>query len=146
VIGINSQKLIKKNVTGIGFALSASDLLEVLHRFYPATSSGRDGNVSGTSSGTVPRENNGNKAMSDPSGRQDQQMVAGVGIVLVSSDPDGAEIFLDGRNVGMTPAELTIPSGNHMIVLKLKQHSEFDYPIEILKGSKVAVSAVMRPD
>jgi S1-C subfamily serine protease len=36
VIGINSQKLIKKNVTGIGFALSASDLLEVLHRFYPA--------------------------------------------------------------------------------------------------------------
>jgi S1-C subfamily serine protease len=33
VIGINSQKLIKKNVAGIGFALSASDLLEVLHRF-----------------------------------------------------------------------------------------------------------------
>jgi S1-C subfamily serine protease len=38
VIGINSQKLIKKNVTGIGFALSASDLLEILHRFYPAGS------------------------------------------------------------------------------------------------------------
>src|SRR5438445_4701381 len=35
VIGINTQKLIKKNVTGIGFALSSSDLLEVLHRFYP---------------------------------------------------------------------------------------------------------------
>src|SRR5712692_5294707 len=35
VIGINTQKLIKKNVTGIGFALSATDLLEVLHRFYP---------------------------------------------------------------------------------------------------------------
>ncbi|HEX7698808.1 MAG TPA: trypsin-like peptidase domain-containing protein [Candidatus Acidoferrum sp.] len=35
VIAINTQKLIKKNVTGMGFALSASDLLEVLHRFYP---------------------------------------------------------------------------------------------------------------
>jgi S1-C subfamily serine protease len=35
VIGINTLKLIKKNVTGIGFALSASDVLEVLHRFYP---------------------------------------------------------------------------------------------------------------
>jgi S1-C subfamily serine protease len=33
VIGMNSQKLIKKNVTGIGFALSAGDLLEVLRRF-----------------------------------------------------------------------------------------------------------------
>jgi S1-C subfamily serine protease len=39
VIGINTQKLVKKNVTGIGFALSATDLLEVLHRFYPHVSS-----------------------------------------------------------------------------------------------------------
>jgi serine protease Do len=35
VIGINTQKLVKKNVTGIGFVLSATDLLVVLHRFYP---------------------------------------------------------------------------------------------------------------
>jgi S1-C subfamily serine protease len=36
VIGINTLKLEKKNVAGIGFALSASDLLAVLQRFYPA--------------------------------------------------------------------------------------------------------------
>jgi S1-C subfamily serine protease len=35
VIGINTEKLIKKNVSGIGFALSATDVLEVLRRFYP---------------------------------------------------------------------------------------------------------------
>ena len=35
VIGINTLKLEKKNVTGIGFALSASDLLDILQRFYP---------------------------------------------------------------------------------------------------------------
>jgi serine protease Do len=35
VIGINTQKLIKQNVSGIGFALSAGDLLEVLQRLYP---------------------------------------------------------------------------------------------------------------
>jgi S1-C subfamily serine protease len=39
VIGINTLKLEKKNVTGIGFALSASDLLSVLQRFYPALDS-----------------------------------------------------------------------------------------------------------
>jgi S1-C subfamily serine protease len=38
VIGINTQKLVKKNVTNIGFALSATDLLNVLHSFYPANS------------------------------------------------------------------------------------------------------------
>ena len=38
VIGINTLKLEKKNVSGIGFALSASDLLDILQRFYPALS------------------------------------------------------------------------------------------------------------
>ncbi len=36
VIGINTQKLVRKNVTSIGFALSASDLLAVLRSFYSA--------------------------------------------------------------------------------------------------------------
>jgi hypothetical protein len=36
MIGLNTQKLIKKNVNGIGFALSSTDLLAVLRRFYPA--------------------------------------------------------------------------------------------------------------
>jgi S1-C subfamily serine protease len=36
VIGINTQKLVKKNVTSIGFALSATDLIRVLRSFYPA--------------------------------------------------------------------------------------------------------------
>jgi len=36
-IGINTQKIIKKSITGIGFALSSSELLGVLHHFYPST-------------------------------------------------------------------------------------------------------------
>jgi S1-C subfamily serine protease len=39
VIGMNTLKLEKKNVSGIGFALSASDLLAVLQHFYPALNS-----------------------------------------------------------------------------------------------------------
>src|SRR5258707_1912088 len=35
VIGINTLKLEKRNVSGIGFALSASDLLAVLLKYYP---------------------------------------------------------------------------------------------------------------
>jgi S1-C subfamily serine protease len=36
VIGINTLKLARKNVSGIGFAISATDLLTVLRKFYPA--------------------------------------------------------------------------------------------------------------
>src|SRR6202030_3584345 len=35
VIGINTLKLEKKNVSGIGFAISASDLLAVLLKYFP---------------------------------------------------------------------------------------------------------------
>jgi len=145
VIGTSSQKLIKKNVTGIRFALSASDLLDVLRRLYPATLPGTDGDAPETTSAKGSSGNNGNKLMSAPSGRQGQgqQMAMGGGI---TSDPAGAEIFLDGRKVGMTLAELTIPSGNHMIVLKLAKHSEFDYAVEILKDSKVTVNGVLKAD
>jgi serine protease Do len=36
VIGINTLKLERGSVSGIGFALSATDLLSVLRKFYPA--------------------------------------------------------------------------------------------------------------
>ena len=49
VIGINTQKIVKKNVTGIGFALSATDLLEVLHRFYPNISTANASESNGSS-------------------------------------------------------------------------------------------------
>jgi serine protease Do len=55
-IGINTQKLIKKNVTGIGFALSGSDLLEVLKRFYPNVATG--GGATGGGASTVRAEAN----------------------------------------------------------------------------------------
>src|SRR5690242_1117573 len=55
VIGINTQKLIKKNVTGIGFALSASDVLDVLRRFYPNISPARSaGGIESTAVPTAP--------------------------------------------------------------------------------------------
>jgi serine protease Do len=37
VVGMNTLKLVKKNTSGIGFALSGSDLLQVLSHFYPAS-------------------------------------------------------------------------------------------------------------
>jgi serine protease Do len=37
VIGINTLKLERRSVSGIGFALSATDLLAVLRKFYPPT-------------------------------------------------------------------------------------------------------------
>jgi S1-C subfamily serine protease len=54
VIGINTQKIVKKNVTGIGFALSATDLLDVLQRFYPNISMANPSENGGSSAAPAP--------------------------------------------------------------------------------------------
>ena len=108
VIGINTQKLIKKNVTGIGFvALSAADLLDVLHRFYsnavPLTEklsaparqqAAGDRRPASASEGTESSESSKISSSSAPDG---------VGTVTVSSDLDGAEIFIDDKFLGTHP-------------------------------------------
>ncbi|MGB8456661.1 MAG: trypsin-like peptidase domain-containing protein [Candidatus Acidiferrum sp.] len=174
VIGINTEKLIKKSVTGIGFALSASDVLDVLHRFYPNVSPVRfaDGTRSAAgpmaaSSGTVtPRESNSSDApMSASSGAETQpdsskassaaaaaddaadpeasQTPVGFGTVAITSEPDGAEIYVDEKFVGNAPAKLKLPAGNHNMMLKAAGFADWKRMLEILKDSHVTLKPVL---
>jgi S1-C subfamily serine protease len=172
VIGINTQKLIKKNVTGIGFALSATDLLEVLHRFYPnvssASSSRTTGNaVSPASAVGSARENGSAATTSDSSGAETQRVssasladaqtadvpsgpdassaTSGFGTVTISSDPDDAEIYVDDKFVGNAPAKLKLPAGNHVMTLKAAGFKEWRRTLEILKDSHVTLKPVLEP-
>jgi S1-C subfamily serine protease len=138
VIGINSQKLIKKNVSGIGFALSASDLLEVLHRFYPA---GPSPNESIAASANVKLPSGA--SMMDTAAST--QVSPGFGVTEITSDPDGAEIFLDDKFVGTSPATLRIAEGTHTLILKATHHVDWTRSISILKDSSVTVKATLNP-
>jgi S1-C subfamily serine protease len=124
VIGINTQKLIKKvdrfavtknNVTGIGFALSAGDLLEVLHHFYPSVAAAIP-----LSSSPVPES---------------------FGTLIITSDPDGAEIYLDGKFVGNVPATLKLATGSHVVRAKSPGRADWERTIEILKDSQATLKA-----
>ena len=172
VIGINTQKLIKKNVTGIGFALSASDLLEVLHRFYPnvsAVSSARNTRpVAAPASTSVESASpatdsaapvgsavetqpvssiasSGAQPADAPSEPEARQTPAGLGSVTITSDPDGAEIYVDDKFVGNAPAKLKLPAGNHAMTLKAARFKEWRRTLEILKDSHVTLNPVLEP-
>jgi S1-C subfamily serine protease len=170
VIGINTQKLIKKNVTGIGFSLSATDLLEVLHRCYPNVSSASSSRMAGSavSSASVVSPAGGNdsdettsassgaekKLDSSASSTQAQtpdapqepdasQTRRGLGTVAITSDPDGAEIYVDEKFVGNTPAKLKLTEGSHVMILKAAGFSEWKRKLEVLKGSQVTLKPVL---
>lgn len=141
VIGINTQKLIKKNTTGIGFALSATDLLEVLHRFYPNVASvsqpTAQTTMQPTASETTPS--------AEPSNTSSSAVPDGVGTVTITSDPDGAEIFVDDKFLGNAPASLKLPPGSHAVLLKFPGHADWRRTLEVLKSSKVSLKATLEP-
>jgi S1-C subfamily serine protease len=174
VIGINTLKLIKKNVTGIGFALSATDLLQVLQRFYPnvsiATSAKSEGSAPGSATtsagGIVPAEtNDANSKVSTASGTDTQPVSGtpasasqqadaaadspaspaphGTGTVMITSEPESAEIYVDEKFVGNAPAKLKLGIGTHTIVMKAAGYAEWKRTLEILKDSQVTLKPLL---
>ena len=139
VIGINTQKLIKKNVSGIGFALSATDLLEVLHRFYPDAALANHG----TTQAARPADTA--ETSESPEPLKTSSVPDSVGTVSISSDPDGAEIFVDEKFHGNTPAMLKLSTGSHAIVLKFPGHADWRRTLEVLKSSKTSLKATLDP-
>ena len=141
MIGINTQKLIKKNVSGIGFALSATDLLEVLHRFYPKVALGNHGATQGTRPPTAAENAESSEALKTSS----PAVAEAVGTVSVSSEPDGAEIFVDDKFLGNAPATLKLPAGSHVVVLKFHGRADWRRTLEVLKSGKISLKAALEP-
>jgi hypothetical protein len=57
----------------------------------------------------------------------------------MTSEPDAAEIFVDGKFHGNTPATLKLPSGSHSILLKSPGHPDYSRSLEVLKSSKLTL-------
>jgi hypothetical protein len=73
---------------------------------------------------------------SEPSGN------AYVGSVVVESRPAGAQVFLDGRGVGVTPLSIpSVPIGSHVVRLELSGHKRWSTPIRVVAGERVRVAA-----
>ena len=127
VVGINTLKLVKQGVNGIGFALSASDLIEVLQKFYPSS---------------IPVA----KRLSAPASQAESRGGANtaadaVGTVKIN-EPDGAEITVDGRFVGEVPATLRLKAGSHRIVVNDRKHAGWIKQMTIIQDSEVT----LKPD
>jgi serine protease Do len=120
VVGMNTWKIVDKSSQSLGFALSSTDLISVLHRFYP--------NVSSPAQAQAPT-----------------QQTDGVGSVSISSVPDGAEVFVDGKFVGNTPETLKLSVGSHSIKLKVDARKDWERSIEILKDSQLNLKAQLAP-
>ena len=124
VVGINTARAAGapagESVSGIGFALSSRDMLRILQRFYPP-------NVQKLSAETATAEE-------------------GTGVVTISSEPDGAEICVDGKFVGTTPSTLHLPAGSHEIQVKSPKRRVWIRTLQVLKDSEASLKAALEPE
>ncbi len=61
--------------------------------------------------------------------------------VKISSDPDGADVFVDGNFVGSTPAVLRLPAGTYKIAVKLSGFTDWERETRILPAAEVSLNA-----
>ncbi len=126
VIGINTLKLEKKNVSGIGFAISASDLLVVLLKYYPdPLSPGGKQLLSSPDSGAG--------AKSSPPGQE-------FGIIELR-EPKAAEVYVDGKLAGDIPWSSPLAGGKYyVIVVKAPGRADWRKRIYVFAGVHTTLS------
>jgi PEGA domain-containing protein/SmpA/OmlA family protein len=61
--------------------------------------------------------------------------------VRISSDPDGADVFLDGSFVSSTPAILSLHSGIYKVTVKSSGYNDWEREVKILPGAEVNLNA-----
>ena len=68
------------------------------------------------------------------------------GILIVSSDPSGADIYLNNQYMGITPASLqNIQAGSYTLLLRQTGYNDYADTIEIRAGSSTQVSTTLTP-
>jgi hypothetical protein len=67
------------------------------------------------------------------------------GVLLLSAETAEAEIYVDGKFVGGTPATISLATGEHQITIKARGKKDWAREISVMKGSQVTLHATFEP-
>lgn len=62
------------------------------------------------------------------------------GTLLATTDPEGADIWIDGSFFGQAPAKLALPTGKHLIRVLLRGYDEWKRETEVGAGSEAKLN------
>jgi hypothetical protein len=66
-----------------------------------------------------------------------------VGTILLSSNPSGAEIYVDDSFVAKSPTTLTLKPGHHYIRMFMKDHQNWSRDVTVTSGSEASLTATL---
>jgi hypothetical protein len=68
------------------------------------------------------------------------------GKLKITSNPPGADIYLDEKYMGITPAELVdVPAGTYTLVLKMEEFDEWTDTVTVKAGKTVSINDGSKP-
>jgi hypothetical protein len=74
-----------------------------------------------------------------------KDMLPLITVLRVLSEPAGAQILLDGNNIGITPKELPIEAGNHSLMLQKELYYNDSLKFTALEGRRKEICRVLNP-
>jgi serine protease Do len=123
VIGITARKAVGDGVSGIGFALSSSDVLPAFRKYLESISASFQ------------------DLSADP--KKEERSTSGQAIkgrAKVSfTTPWGAHILIDHISRGNVPSTLSLTPGKHLIGLRKTGHAEWSCSLTVAEGDEVTV-------
>jgi S1-C subfamily serine protease len=155
VVGIATSRPAGGNTTGIGFALSASDLMHVLHNFYPEESALTEKLMAPKDAGAEMNENsplgdgvptadasaqlNSKRASADP-----KNFPVATGVINVRG-PIGSKVEIANVVVGDVPASFKLRAGTYKVVVVLPGGYRQPQFIHLAANSEVTVEPPPSP-
>ena len=80
-------------------------------------------------------------------GLKPETVIQETGSISITSEPSGAEIYLDGKYQGTTPMTLSdVISGDHKIELKKSGYEDWSYSVSVKADETESVSAGLKPE
>ena len=114
-----------QSVTNLPIAIGEGDREDVPVGLRTTLDASREGSATGKSAA--------------PSGPEAAQY----GNLVITSDPQGADVFVDGIFIGDTPATLDLMVGNHTVRVSYQGYADWSRQIAILLRSKLTLAATL---
>jgi serine protease Do len=116
-VGVNTLKVVGQDKSGLNFAIFVSEIIQMLKEHFDYTP-----NYSSVSTPVEPTT----KIMAE-----------------VKSEPDGAEIYIDGKYFGSTPSRLSLSQGEHTIRISRPGFDTWERRVQIESNSSPTVNAIL---
>ena len=141
VIGIATSKPTAKEITGIGFALSSSDLIRVLRNFYPKENVVTENLAAQAETSKNETEKPGQAPLAKEKTEKPKDTTSTIGVGTVDiSEPKGGMVRVDGHTRGYVPLSLQLSATRHLILVMPPNNGTWQiHFVTVIANSHVSV-------